>query len=325
MKINIFFDYTASSYGGGNQFLKALRNELIRTGCFEEDPKKANGILFNSHHHLDDIIRIKRKFIDKVFVHRVDGPMSYRGIDGEKIDKKIFYLNKIVADGTVFQSEWSRFESQKQGMKNNRFETIIRNASDSNIYYPVNSNHEKSGSRKIKLITTSWSSNPGKGFDIYHYLDNNLDFRKYEMTFVGQSERKFNNIRMVPPVSSIELAGHLRKHDIFVFASKREACSNSLIEALTCGLPAVVRNCSSNPEVISDNGLIFEGKDDVLTKIKAVADNLDYYSKKLNIHGIKEVTENYCQFFETVFTDIRDGVYRAKRVGFLEFMLLKTI
>ena len=324
MKIYILFDFVDGPYGGGNQFLKALRYEFIRKDCLADNPENTNVVLFNSHHCLSEVIKLKKRYPGKIFFHRVDGPMVYRGENGEKIDKTIFSLNKFIADGTIFQSEWSRLESYKQGMLKNNYETVIHNAPDPEIFFP-SSNGQKNPSGKIKLIATSWSDNPGKGFDIYHFLDKNLDFKMYEMTFVGRVDRQFKNIKMIPPVSSSNLAAHLRQHDIFVFASKLEACSNSLVEALNCGLPSVVMNTSSNPEILDEKGLTFDGKEDILAKIKMVADNLDYYNNKLNMPSIEEITENYCQFFEAIFSDIRNGVYRTKRLRFFEVMKLKTI
>ena len=44
---------------------------------------------------------------------------------------------------------------------------------------------------------------------------------------------------MCPPLPSRELAGLLRQHDIFVTATENDAYSNALVEALSCGLPAI--------------------------------------------------------------------------------------
>ena len=291
-------------WGGGNQFLKALRNEFIRKNCYEYNLKQAKVIFFNSHHHLDKIIKLKRKFKDMIFVHRVDGPMSYRGLEGKKTDRKIFKINRMVADGTVFQSQWSRSESRKQGMKKNKFETVIHNAPDPDIFYQAR-NEQKNPGVKINLISTSWSSNPKKGFDIYQYLDENLDFKKYEMTFVGKTDEKFSNIKMVSPLPSKELANFLRKNDIYIFPSKLEACSNSLLEALSCGLPAIARNTSSNPEILGERGLTFNSNYDVISKIEAMANNLEDYRKKLYPNQIEEVGRKYYNFSKKILTSDR--------------------
>ena len=48
MKIHILYLFKDGPWGGGNQFLKALRNEFIKMNFYEEIPEKADVILFNS-------------------------------------------------------------------------------------------------------------------------------------------------------------------------------------------------------------------------------------------------------------------------------------
>ena len=321
IKIFIQTEFAEGPWGGGNQFLKALKNEFSKRNCYTENSKEADVILFNSHHYLDEIIRLRRKFKDKLFIHRVDGPMAYRGKNGEDLDKNVFKVNFLIADGTVFQSEWSRRENYRKGMKKNNFEAVIHNASDPEIFFP--SPKKEPAGDKIKLIATSWSNNPDKGFDIYHYLDKKLNFEKYDMTFAGLADRQFNNIRMIPPISSENLAEQLRQDDIFILASKLEACSNSLVEALTCGLPAVVRNTSSNPEILGDRGQIFHGKEDIIMKIKAVADRLDDYRSMQAIAGIEVIAGEYCQFIEEIVLGIRNQVGKFKKLTFIESLRLR--
>ena len=47
MKINILFNFKNEAFGGGNQFLKALRKEFEKRKIYDEDYKKADVILFN--------------------------------------------------------------------------------------------------------------------------------------------------------------------------------------------------------------------------------------------------------------------------------------
>ena len=112
MKLNILTELKSEPWGGGNQFLKALRDESKRSNTYSENIENAQIILFNSHHNPNRVLELRKKFKKHIFVHRVDGPMSYRGKSGVKLDRKIFYLNSLVADGTVFQSDWSRNQMQ---------------------------------------------------------------------------------------------------------------------------------------------------------------------------------------------------------------------
>ena len=63
--INVFFDFVDGPWGGGNQFLKALRGEYGRRGIYENDFRAADIILANSRHKLKEIIKLKIKYSDK--------------------------------------------------------------------------------------------------------------------------------------------------------------------------------------------------------------------------------------------------------------------
>jgi len=256
IKINILYNFQKGPWGGANQFLKALRREFQKMGIYEKDPNKAQCILFNSHHNVENLLILKLKNPQKIFIHRVDGPISeYRNKDFE-IDKMIYFFNDLIADGTIFQSDWSKKENFRLGMKKNMYETTIANAPDPDIFNKRNK-IKFDDARKIKLISISWSPNWNKGFKIYQFLDENLDFSRYKMTFIGNSPLKFKNIEWIKPVDSKKLAEYLKRHDIYIVASKNDPCSNSLIEALNCGLPAVALNDGGHPEIVRNGGELF--------------------------------------------------------------------
>tara|TARA_Y100001935_G_C17307448_1_gene513288 strand:- start:3011 stop:3979 length:969 start_codon:yes stop_codon:yes gene_type:complete len=297
MKIHIIMDFQSGPWGGGNQFLKALRENLKKKNIYTDDPEKSDIAIFNSHHALKRAVKYKIKFPEKYLIHRVDGPMSYRGKPGEKLDSKIFNINSKISDGTIFQSEWSKKENIKQGMNIDSPDIVIHNAPDPNIFFPSKQNLTKIN-KKIKLISTSWSNSQNKGFDIYHYIDNNLDFDKYEMTFIGRVDKPFKNILTLDPIPSGMLSKKLRDHDIFIFASKTEACSNSLLEGIHSGLPCVVRNTSSNPEVLKNNGEVFNNEIEALKKIQIISNKLSYYKRNIKIESLDSITDkliNFCQ------------------------------
>ncbi len=71
------------------------------------------------------------------------------------------------------------------------------------------------------------------------WLDNHLDWERFDYTFVGRVKESFDNIKHIRAVPSEELADLLRSHDIYVSVSQHEPCSNALLEALNSGLPAL--------------------------------------------------------------------------------------
>lgn len=321
MKIHILYNFKEGPWGGGNQFLKSLRKYFINRGCYAESPHEADVILFNSHHELDKVLKLKKKYSEKIFVHRI-GPIFSYARDDPDLDELIFEVNKYIADGTISQSEWSRREAQKSGKYKNYFETVITNAPDPQIFYRA---EIRNRSDKIKLIATSWSSNfKKKGFDIYKFLDEKLDFDTYEMTFVGRTPVKFEEIKSIPPQSSEKVAEFLREQDLFIISSINDACSNSLIEALHCGLPAVVRNSGGHPEIVGNAGVTFEGEDDILGVIERIAKDLNIYRKNITLPDINVVGKSYREFCKTIYDVAQNGDYTPKKIDFKESYYLKA-
>jgi glycosyltransferase involved in cell wall biosynthesis len=320
MKIHILVDFIEGPWGGGNQFLKALREYLRKAWVYSESPEDADVILFNSYpfgyEYLFDAA-IKLKMSGKLFIYRVDGPVYYvRGKD-RPIDKSIYLFNNLIADGTIFQSRWSRDKNYELGIKRSPYETIIMNAPDPSIF---NREGKRKRDKKVRLIATSWSENVRRGFDIYRYLDDHLDFSRYEMTFVGNSPVEFKNIKWIKPVPSQELAGILREHDIYIAASRNDPCSNALIEALHCGLLAVARNDGGHPEIIGKAGVLFEDEVGAIEAIERVARNYADYQVQMNLPSIAESGKKYYDFAQSIYQDCSNGGYHPRHLNFLNIM-----
>lgn len=321
--IHILWEFISGPWGGGNQFLKALKEELGQRRQYADEPGNADIILFNSHHHLDKALQLKRRYPEKLFIHRIDGPIFHaRGENGRKTDDKIFRCNRLIADGTIFQSRWSMEESHQLGLKDKAFETCIVNAPDPAIFHPGPESPETAAEKtekKIRLVATSWSSNERKGFDAYHHLDEHLDFSRYSMTFIGNTDSPFRNIRTIAPLPSNQLAEELRNHDLFISASKMESCSNSFLEAMHCGLPALARNNSSHPELLGTNGLLFNGTQDILDRIEQISKELPFYKKRIKNIPLKEIGNQYADFCEKVWQAYKCGTYKPCRLSLLTF------
>ena len=319
--IHILFPFQEGPWGGGNQFLKALRDYFILKGVYSDKPDKAEAILFNSHHLLEDAARLLKRMPDKIMIHRVDGPLVMVRGTGINIDKLIFKFNDIISDGTIFQSRWSQLESIKMGMKNPKKCAIIINSPRPDIFYRKEIKEKLEG-RKIKLLATSWSANYRKGFDVYSYLDKHLDLSRYEMTFIGNSPVKFYNIRHISALESKILADAIRKNDIFITASINDPCSNSLIEAIHCGLPAVVRDSGGHPEILGKGGTTFTGTDDVCDAIDRVASNYSHYVMNMSLPLLEEIGEHYYMFIKQVYDDSLRERSEKKKINTLRYLSL---
>jgi glycosyltransferase involved in cell wall biosynthesis len=300
MKINILFDFKQTPYGGGNQFLKALKAYFISRSVYTDDVANSEVILFNSYQNISEVIRTKFCYPRKIFIHRVDGPIKLYNNMNDRRDNIVTMLNRTISDATIFQSNWSREQNMILGFPKTQFETVIPNAPDPAIFNR-DGKVRFSVDRKIKLIATSWSPNWKKGFKIYSWLDQNLDFNRYDMAFIGRSPIKFKNIKYIAPLKSRELAVELKKNDIFIIASEKDPCSNCLIEALHCGLPAIVLNDGGHPEIIGRAGEIFQKFEEIPLLIKKIVNNYAFYQSNINLIYLDKIGERYFNFFEKVF------------------------
>jgi len=324
MKTHIFFNLKNSPTGGGNQFLKSLKKYLQSIQAYEEDAQLADVILFNSHQHAGQIAKTKLKYPEKLFIHRIDGPMKLYNRLTDKRDNIVYLANKYLAEATVFQSEWSRQKNHSLGLAQNLFETVISNAPAPSIF---NSDGKIafSAERKIRLIATSWSKNWNKGFESYQWLDRHLDFGKYEMVFAGRSPIEFKNIKHIPTLTSEEVAKKLKENDIFIFASPIEACSNSLLEALHCGLPSIAAAGSSNPAIVGKGGEIFTSPDEIPQLLEKIVKTYATYQSNINNPSIGEVGKKYYDFISQTYSQFQeDGAkYKSfKWFNYAKFVIL---
>lgn len=319
MKINILFTIKEEPRGGGNQFLKLLRKQFINAGVYSE-LEEADAVIFNSYQDMDAVINAKRKYPDKIFIHRVDGPIRLYNNIQDKRDNIVNATNSYIADGTVFQSEWSREKNYSLGLHPGKFETIIYNCADDSIFNQNYLSEVNKCKGKIKIIATSWSNNIKKGFHVYQYLDKNLDWNKYEMTFIGNSPVGFCNIKSIKPLDSFQLAHRLKESDIYISASQSDPCSNSVIEALSCGLPVLCYNDGGHPELVKRGGVLFDKQEEIPLLLEKIVDHYKEYQQGIYVLSLDCITQKYLDFAEEIFTD---SEYTPKKLSWLQGEMLK--
>ena len=293
--VALFHQFVPPPTGGGHQFLRALTGELDRRGLTVELNRISRGTpvcLFNSFNF--DFRRLRRFARDGCrMVHRVDGPIStYRGFD-DGTDARIAEVNRELADATIVQSRYSLDAHRALGIEL-AAPALIPNAVDPAIFHPP-AEREPLAGRRVRIVSTSWSDNPNKGADALDWLDANLDWERYELTFVGQLSQEFRNVRSVPPVPSEGVADELRRHDVFLAPSLNDPASNSLLEALACGLPAVYRRSGGHPELVGEGGLPFDAPEEVPAVLDALVLELDARRNAIRIPALSEIADRYLE------------------------------
>lgn len=291
--ISFFHEFVPPPTGGGHQFMRALWGELEKHGlCLENNriSRTTRACLYNSFNFDFEQLKQAQKSSCKM-IHRVDGPIqSYRGWDNGT-DTKIWQINQELADTTIFQSQYSLKKHLELGLKF-KDPHVIMNAADPHIFHRRGREVFQSD-RKIRLISSSWSDNPNKGFAVYEWLDKHLDWQKFDYTFVGRSPIQFDRICILPPMNSLQLAELLRQHDIYISASQNDPCSNSLIEALSCGLPALYLNSGGHPEIVGKAGFGFSDREAIPSLLDRLVEEYEHKQKHINIPTLAKVAESY--------------------------------
>ena len=291
--VAVFHGFRRPPWGGGNQFLMALWAELEARGLrMEKNTISAStkACIFNSYNFDFDRLRKLRRNGCRM-VHRVDGPLGvYRGSD-DGTDRRIWGMNSELADSTIFQSQYSLLKHRELGLEF-RSPFVIMNAPDPSIFRARGRTAFSRG-RKTRLISTSWSDNPNKGVPTYRWIEENLDWDRFDYTFVGRSQFEFKHIKMLGPVDSASLADLLRSHDVYVTASRHDACSNALLEALACGLPAIYLRSGGNPEIVGDAGFGFADPGEVPRLLDLMVDEYEERQAKISIPALSKVADRY--------------------------------
>ena len=293
----LFHELAAPPTGGGHQFLRALVGEFEGRGLQVELNRISGGTpacLVNSFNF--DFRRLRRFAREGVrMVHRVDGPIgTYRGFD-DGTDARIAEINAELAAATIVQSCYSLDAHRALGIEL-RVPVVIPNSVDSAIFHPPVTREPLAG-RRVRVIATSWSDNPNKGSDVLTWLDRNLDCDRYELTFAGRSAERFEHVAMLGAIPSSTLADELRRHDVYLAPSRNDPCSNALLEALACGLPAVYRASGGHPELVGEAGIPFEAPEEVPEALDRLVDEFEERRAAIHVTPLGEVADRYLEVF----------------------------
>ncbi|KAL3930853.1 MAG: hypothetical protein SGBAC_011580, partial [Bacillariaceae sp.] len=327
--VGIWHDFHKPPWGGGNQFLLALRHGMDEAGVQvigKNDPENGQQRLLNeSQIMLANAITFKGdttpldnlKALNNLgLVHRVDGPyyvaryfkaLNFTDKQGpgplDKEDNATRKINRRYACSTIFQSHWSMEANIKIGL-DLRNPVVIPNMIDEAIFYPPKEARASLAGRKIRIVATSHSDNQRKGFDTMLWMDENLDFDRYEMMFMGGYPKWFTpkRLQIVTANGSAAVADFLRSGDIYFAPSRFEPASNAVSEALACGLPVMYQEGSSHGDLVGEAGLGFKFTGPALLKsLDDMVENYSTHFAAIFVPGMKEITDKYLSIMRWCF------------------------
>ena len=274
-----------------------------------------------------------RKDYDCIHVHRADYDAVIAITVGGLIRKKVLIklacsgpfgdleclrrspINRIAlwiiskAQRVIAVNEDIKKELLQIGLKNDSI-CIIPNGVDSTIFKPsetmplskkkivtyVGRLHEQKG---VEYLLRSWAmlAERCKVDDSSFVLNLNIIGEGPLLEKLVNLSREMNIENTVNFLGAVtNVAESFHRSDLFVNTSLNEGISNSLLEAMACGLPVVATNISGNNELIQDgfNGLLVPSKDTVaLTGAMEdlLADSVT--AKKLGINARETIELKY--------------------------------
>jgi glycosyltransferase involved in cell wall biosynthesis len=306
----VFHEFKPAPHGGASQSLRALLGELRARGVRVElntISGSTRAVLFNSFNFDAERLRaLARRFRSVRLVHRVGAVTTlYRGFD-DGTDARVAVLNRELAHATLAISRATIDMYRQIGIELVE-PHVVYNGCDPSIFNP-NGREPFRRDRKTRLICASWSDNPRKGGPTYRWLEDHLDWGRYEFTFVGNVSKPFRRIRHIPPQPSHELAALLRSHDVFVTATEHDAYSNALVEALSCGLPALYLDSGGSGEAVKGAGLAFRAREEIPALLDRLVGEYEERQAAISLPTLEEIGDQYLEVLGLQeFVGVRGG------------------
>ncbi len=328
LNLCIWFETTKVPWGGSNQFLSALVKELTRMGhqvSHLPNPHQTQIVLINAFLNAPgryicsrQIAQLKQtgrvtklgKWIPQflwllqrrrgpILVHRLDGIAElYRG-QRSKADAIQPVVNQLT-DYTIFQSIYCRESFAQHGIRPPR-SSLIYNGVDPSIFYPPARGLVPSP--VSRLVAVSWSNNPRKGFATLAQFSR---IPGIEIRFVGHWSPSIDPARVILMgiKSSLELAQIMRQSHAMIHAAENEPCSNTIVEALACGLPVLFRDSGGNRELAGNYGVALT--DDLEADIQKLRTSYNELRDKILVDRPRFLISRAAQEYVKVFQQALD-------------------
>ncbi len=285
--------------GGAPTFLRNLR-AYLDTHHIPCHPSldAASVLFFPTSFYLSRVQRFKQR--GGYVVQRLDG-IYYPSKHGETYqtfnhDAKIIYQD--YADTVIFQSRYSQAQCFEMFGKREHFQIVI-NGVDKSIFYPGEPEKHQNPGRTFRLITTGRFRNRDMIEPVVNALDALQSEFDVELTVIGPiTEPSLSSyfqrpyIRHIAQLSLHEIADELRGNDLFLYSHLNPPCPNSVVEAISCGLPVVGFDSGAMSELCYfSKDLLAYVSEDLFQRYE------DFHADKLS-EKIRLALQNYDQYRE---------------------------
>jgi len=326
-RIRIFFAYkhTDEPWGGANNFIRALYNELAGNPSFvvHHDINSESDVLFFSQfgcgkgnvdcgskrlYSFSDIKKLKNKTGAKLVVRAVNlninsnkpnpfGLLAYAKNSLRADIKTIKLLN--LADVVIFQSGFQKSFFEKWGYRGKK-NIVIHNGAPSTFR---NDDFSVSGPHiPLRLVSNSFY----KAFKKHEIIAKMSLLDGVEITHVGTWSDKIKNhkVDVRGTLTHQEIVELYKESDYLLHPAINDPCPNSVIEALYFGLPVIYNNKKgSSEELVRGNGIAIDendlektiqvAKEKFVSLKQKLSGERDYYAISRAVAAYKDVFNKF--------------------------------
>jgi glycosyltransferase involved in cell wall biosynthesis len=291
---------------------------------------------YNPLHQIAIYNTTAKNIYQKPYVLRIDGihfdkMETYQ--NNKELNNKIFDSIKK-ADGIIFQSEFNKLFLEKILGKTTIKNIVINNGAEiiGNSKNLIDRKYKKSEKKTI-ICSANWRKHK-RLLDIVKVINKlNSIKNEYELIIIGQNASNFissstKSIKIVGNVDPSELNYYYQISDLYIHLAWIDHCPNTLIEAISNGLPVIVSNQGGAKEIVemTNSGIISKCDKNIVVgefvdlynppepdinvivnDVLDVFNNYNYYKNnmKLDAINIDLVARKYVSFLENVYNDLR--------------------
>jgi glycosyltransferase involved in cell wall biosynthesis len=257
-------------------------------------------------------------------LHRLDERIDPAEDPGRRAKHRHLIALNAFADMTLFQSHF--VEGNIGPHLERPSGIVIHNGVDTTLFRPDGPRVPLEG--RPSILHTTWSVGASKRIDrLQQLLD--LPYPDLVLHLVGRHEEAEGSWKNDPRVrfhgsrDSQQVAQFMRSADIFFFPSENDPCSNTVLEAMACGIPILYHPSGGTPELVGDAGVCLEPSVAAAVE-RALAARDELHAgclRRAQEFRIETVAKKYVEAMETTCTLPRGrgpGAARTARALFFD-------
>lgn len=287
--VNVFRPYIVTF---GTSFLGRLANGVIIKRALLNALKKIGEVdTFYSHfwgpaHTAFEVIKSTRK---PLFVATGESKITFR----DRNDGFVDYINGVICVSTK-----NKEESEALGLIKSKKSIVLPNAIDDTQFHLL----DKRECRKqlgipqdAFVVAEVGTISNRKGQKRVSDAIKKLNDRNIYSLFLGRCIDNIpdcNNILKLGFTIHDDVPKYLNAADVYVFPSLEEGCSNSIVEAMSCGLPIISSDLPFNYDILDkSNSILVDPKnvDQIAQAIRKIKENPEL-AKKMSENSLKKAS-----------------------------------